>query len=116
MSSQRLRMWRIGRTTGMAVVNVDEVGRANSRRLAKISELEGKLRQLKERQQAVEARRRTLESRRERKADTRRKILVGAIVLARVERGELPDSELRRWLEGALVREDDRALFGLRTE
>ena len=37
-------------------------------------------------EQAVEARRRTLESRRSRKADTRRKILVGAIVLARVER------------------------------
>ena len=87
---------------------------SGSKRLTKIAELEAKLRQLKERQQAVDARRRTLESRRERKADTRRKILVGAIVLAKVERGEIPEAELRRWLEGALVRDDDRALFGLK--
>lgn len=99
----------------MAVMGMDEAGRANSKRLAKIAELEAKLRQLKERQQAVEARRRTLESRRERKADTRRKILVGAIVLAKVERGEISESDLRRWLDAALTRPDDRGLFGLRT-
>jgi len=87
---------------------------AASKRQAKIAELEVRLRQLKERQQAVEARRRTLESRRERKADTRRKILVGAIVLAKVERGEMDRALLARWLEHSLKREDDRALFGLR--
>lgn len=97
----------------MAVMSVDEVGRANSRRLAKIAELEARLRQLKERQQAVEARRRSLESRRERKADTRRKILVGAIVLAKVERGEIAAADLRSWLEAALTREDDRGLFNV---
>jgi hypothetical protein len=86
---------------------------AASRRAAQIAQLEAKLRQLKAREQAVEARRRTLESRRERKADTRRKILVGAIVLARVERGDLPEAELRQWLEAALTRVDDRALFGM---
>ena len=75
------------------IVRVDERGAAGSKRLAKISELEAKLKQLKERQQAVETRRRTLESRRERKADTRRKILVGAIVLAKVEHGEIPGRE-----------------------
>jgi hypothetical protein len=85
---------------------------AASRRAAQIAQLEAKLRQLKAREQAVEARRRTLESRRERKADTRRKILVGAIVLARVERGDLPEAELRQWLEAALTRDDDRRLFG----
>jgi len=87
--------------------------RVGSKRLAKIAELEAKLRQLKERQQAVEARQRTLESRRSRKADTRRKILVGAVVLAKVERGELSESDLRRWLDQALVRADDRGLFAL---
>ena len=44
----------------------------------------------------LEEKRRTLESRRSRKTDTRRKILVGAIVLARVERGGFPEAELRR--------------------
>ena len=97
----------------MGIVGRAEGERAASRRLAKIEELEAKLRQLKERQQAVEARRRTLESRRSRKADTRRKILVGAIVLAKAEHGEMDRSLLRRWLEQGLVRTDDRALFGL---
>ena len=69
------------------------------KRTDKIAQLEEKLRQLKERQQAVEARQRTLESRRKRKDDTRRKILVGAIVLAKVEQGELDSDRLRRWLD-----------------
>ena len=97
----------------MAVVGPVEGERAGSRRIARIAELEAKLRQLKERQQAVEARRRTLESRRERKADTRRKILVGAIVLAKVEHGEMDRALLTRWLDTALSRDDDRRLFGM---
>ena len=97
----------------MAVGGRVESERSGSRRLAKIAELEAKLRELKERQQAVEARRRTLESRRERKADTRRKILVGALVLVKVEHGEMDRALLQRWLEQGLVRDDDRGLFGL---
>jgi hypothetical protein len=91
-------------------MSVEERG---SKRAVQIAALEEKLRQLKAREQAIEARRRSLESRRQRKADTRRKILVGAIVLARVEQGRLPEAELRGWLDQALTREDDRALFGL---
>jgi hypothetical protein len=86
---------------------------ATLNRVRKIAQLEEKLRQLKAREQAIEARRRTLESRRSRKADTRRKILVGAIVLAKVERGEIARGDLMRWLDGALTRSDDRALFDL---
>ena len=86
---------------------------ANLNRVEKIAQLEEKLRQLKAREQAVEARRRSLESRRSRKADTRRKILVGAIVLAKVERGEIATADLRSWLEAALTRDDDRGLFGM---
>jgi hypothetical protein len=44
----------------------------------------------------------------------RRKILVGAIVLAKAEQGVIQESVLRSWLEGALTRQDDRALFGLK--
>jgi hypothetical protein len=86
---------------------------ANLNRVEKIAQLEEKLRQLKAREQAIEARRRTLESRRSRKADTRRKILVGAIVLAKVDRGEIAAADLRSWLEAALNRADDRGLFGM---
>jgi len=49
--------------------------------------------------------------RRTRKADTRRKILIGAIVLARIEQGQLDPSEVNAWLDEALTRTDDRALF-----
>ena len=84
-----------------------------TKRATRIAALEERLRQLKAREQAAEARRRTLESRRKRKDDTRRKILVGAIVLAKVEHGEMERALLGRWLEQGLVRDDDRALFGL---
>ena len=83
------------------------------KRTDKIAQLEEKLRQLRAREQAVDARRRILESRRKRKDDTRRKILVGAIVLAKVEQGEFPDIQLRAWLEVCLTRDDDRQLFGI---
>ena len=79
----------------------------------RIESLEERVRQLKAKQQRIEARRRSLESRRARRDDTRRKILVGAIVLAKVEQGVLAESVLRGWLEGALERADDRALFDL---
>ena len=84
-----------------------------TKRAAQISVLEEKLRQLKAREQAAEARRRSLESRRKRKDDTRRKILVGAIVLAKVEQGEFPEARQRSWLDAALTRADDRGLFEL---
>jgi len=86
---------------------------STSRREATIEMLEEKLRQLKARQQRIEARRRTLESQRSRKADTHRKILIGAVVLARVEQGHLAEGDLRSWLDQALTRQAERALFGL---
>jgi len=79
----------------------------------RIAAMELRLRQLKCQQQRIEARRRHLSGRLARKADTRRKILVGAVVLAKVEQGVIEESVLRGWLEGALTRGDDRALFGL---
>jgi hypothetical protein len=79
----------------------------------RIAAIELRLRQLKAQQQRVEARRRHLASRLARKEDTRRKILIGAVVLAKVEQGVIEEAQLKRWLEGALTRSDDRALFGL---
>ncbi len=79
----------------------------------RITGLEEQLKQLRTRQQRIEARKRALLSRRERAADTRRKILVGAIVLAKVEQGEIDAGLLRGWLDQALTRKDDRELFQL---
>lgn len=79
----------------------------------RIDTLEERLTQLKTRRERVEARRRSMEARRTRREETRRKILVGAIVLAKVNQGVLGKSVLRGWLNKALTRADDRALFNL---
>ena len=79
----------------------------------RIATLEDRLKQLKAKQHLIDNRRRTLETRRNRKEDTRRKILVGAIVLAKVEHGEMSGAQLRQWLSESLTRPDDRALFEL---
>lgn len=95
----------------------EERSKAGTSTMSKLNEridmLETKLQQLKVRRERIEARKRTLLSKRERAADTRRKILVGAIVLAKVEQGDFDQRTLRRWLDKALTREDDRNLFGL---
>ena len=78
-----------------------------------ISTLQLKLQQLKLRQQRLDARKRAGEALRERKAGTRRKILVGGVVLAKVQRGEIDPEQFRGWLDEALTRSDDRALFDL---
>ena len=79
----------------------------------RIDALEQRLKQLKVKQQRMEIRRRSLESRRVRRDDLRRKILVGAVVLAKVEQGGFQQATLQEWLDAALTRADDRALFGL---
>ena len=79
----------------------------------RIDTLQERLRQLKAKQQRIEARQRTVASRRARREDTRRKILVGAIVLAKVDQGVIEEATLKGWLKSGLTREDDRALFRL---
>lgn len=78
-----------------------------------ISTLAEKLKQLKLRQQRSEARKRALDAHRERKAETRRRILVGTVVMAVVQQGEMDPSRLQIWLDRALTRNEDRALFDL---
>jgi hypothetical protein len=56
-------------------------------------------------------------SRAERKRDTRRKILIGAAVLAAIDHEGVPvlrsQSDLLRWLDTRLTRPHDRAVFDL---
>jgi hypothetical protein len=78
-----------------------------------ISTLQERLNQLKLRQQRLDARKRAIEAQRERKAETRRKILVGGIVLAKLRTGEIDGEQFRGWLDEALTRPDDRSLFDL---
>ncbi len=49
----------------------------------------------------------------ERKRDTRRKLLLGAVTWARVDKGKISKEGVMRILDEDLVRPADRALFGL---
>jgi hypothetical protein len=78
-----------------------------------IQKLQENLKKLKARQQALENQEKARANKRERKADTRRKILIGAVVKAKVEQKVMAEELLRQWLDEALTRADDRALFAL---
>ena len=78
-----------------------------------IQKLQENLKQLKARQQAIESRKKAIASKRERKADTRRKILIGAVIMAKIEQKTMDEKQLRKWLDEALTRADDRELFEL---
>ena len=78
-----------------------------------IAALETKLKQAKARKQKIEAQKRAAERKVERNQDTRRKILVGAAILAKINRNEWPMEKLQAMLDLTLTRDDDRALFDL---
>ena len=74
---------------------------------------EEKLKQLKALKQKQEATLRAAQAKKDRAAETRRKILVGAAILAKVERGEWPKDKMLEMMGQQLTRPDDRALFNL---
>jgi hypothetical protein len=78
-----------------------------------ISVLQDRLTQLHLRQQRSDARKRAIAAQVERKAEIRRSVLVGSLVLEKVRSGEMDADVLRRWLDAALTRPGDRALFDL---
>jgi hypothetical protein len=79
----------------------------------RIASLELKLQQEKAKRSQIEARKRSAAKKKQHAEDTRRKILVGAMVLNMVDIGAWPKSGLNRRLDAYLTRDDDRALFGL---
>mgnify|MGYP003377134857 CR=1 FL=1 len=79
----------------------------------RIADLEKRLKQAKALKQQQVAREKAADKKRQRSEEPRRKILVGAVILAKVERGEWPQERLRELMDQALTRADDRALFEL---
>lgn len=73
----------------------------------KLQRLLEKEAQLKAQIQQAKAAERTLE----RKKDTRRKILIGAAVMARVDAGDWPMADLLSMMDGFLSRPNERALL-----
>ena len=75
-----------------------------------------RLEQLLKKQEEIKAqiqKIRAAEANEKRKEDTRRKILLGALMMEMMERGELDRDVVRQRLDGFLVRSGDRSLFGL---
>ena len=88
--------------------------------IAKLQKLEAdieaqrkKLEQLKAQKQQIEARERAKLRGIERKNDTRRKILAGAMVVEMMQSDEDVKRKILARLDGFLTRPDDRALFDL---
>jgi predicted membrane chloride channel (bestrophin family) len=74
-----------------------------------IERLKQRKAQLEARLQMLEARQRT----QDRKRDTRRKVLAGAMILHQVETRRFPRDEFIRMMDEFLTRDYDRELFGL---
>lgn len=79
----------------------------------KIKALETKLKQEKAKKQKMEAMKRAAETKAQRASDTRKKILLGAFLMDRMEKNQDYASKVMQGVEAFLKRDDDRALFGL---
>lgn len=80
---------------------------------AKIEAQAEKLRKLKEQKAKAERRAKLIQQKQERTKDTRRKILLGAMLLEKIKRGEIDHDRIRNDLDPFLRRNTDRELFGL---
>ena len=72
-----------------------------------------KLKQLKAEAQRIEARKRAAEQKRTRQEDNHRKMLVGAVVLAKLDAGEYDEVAFRAMMDAAITKPEDRKLFDL---
>lgn len=79
----------------------------------RIQKLQKQLEQAKAAKRKADARQKAQESKKARAEDTRRKVLVGATVLALVDSGQWTGPSITEMLAKHLTRNSDRALFGL---
>ena len=79
----------------------------------RIAAQEKRLKELKLKKQQVEAAKKQAEAKQIRAAETRRKILAGALVLEMMGENEETKNRFMARLDKFLTRSDDRALFGL---
>ena len=79
----------------------------------RIATLEAKLKDARAAKRRADARARTAQAKKDRRADTRRKILAGAVIIERANADPAARERLFALLDDALTRPDDRALFDL---
>lgn len=80
---------------------------------SRAEKLREQLKQIEARQRAIEARERARKSKAERSADTRRKILLGAMLLDAMKADDALRASMLDRLGKYLERDRDRALFNL---
>lgn len=80
-----------------------------------IAALEKQLKQVKALKQKIEARKKTLASKKTRASETKKKILIGALILAKMEQEEEIRIKILAELDQFLIRNSDRVLFDLPT-
>ena len=73
------------------------------------------IKQLKAKQEQIEARKLTALMKGNRASETRRKILAGALILEIMEKDEAAKTRFMNQLDKYLTRDDDRALFNLKS-
>jgi restriction endonuclease S subunit len=78
-----------------------------------IKKQQEKLSQLKARKQAIESRLKATESKKNRANDTRKKVLIGAAVLAQIENNPEAQERTKQMMDKFLTRDNDRKLFDL---
>lgn len=79
----------------------------------RITTLEAKLKLARNQKLAMEQRRVAAEKKRERENDTRRKILIGAMIMDRIDNGKETEEKIKELMDTFLTRDKDRELFGL---
>ena len=75
----------------------------------RLKALEQKQAQIRAQIQALRAR----DTAQDRKDETRRKVLLGGVVMKRVKDGQLQQAQINQWMDAALTADRDRLLFGL---
>jgi len=81
--------------------------------MAKAADKLAKLEEQRARINAEIQRVRAREQQQQRKEETRRKVLIGAWMMSKVQSGEWPEQKLIEAMDSYLERDHDRALFGL---
>lgn len=81
------------------------------KRVELIADLEEKKRKVAKKLAELKLEQRSAVSKSKRTKDNRRKILIGAMILARVRNGQLPEAEVRAWLTAFLQKPEEQDLF-----
>ena len=74
-----------------------------------IDKLDEKIKQLQEKKKQIQAR----DTAKQRKADTRKKILIGSTIMSAIKNNKMQWSTIKTLLDENLTRDNDRVLFDL---